>query len=54
MRAPRPPVTRRAWTPIPVAKGDRIYFRVQSRSEGSHDAVAWDPEIVYVGAPASP
>ncbi|HEX5043401.1 MAG TPA: SpvB/TcaC N-terminal domain-containing protein [Candidatus Polarisedimenticolaceae bacterium] len=37
---------------ITVAKGDRIYFRVQSRQEGSHDAVSWDPEIVYQGVPA--
>ncbi|HJQ97752.1 MAG TPA: SpvB/TcaC N-terminal domain-containing protein, partial [Candidatus Polarisedimenticolaceae bacterium] len=29
---------------VDVAKGDRIYFRVQSAIEGSHDVVQWDPE----------
>jgi hypothetical protein len=36
---------------IAVAKGDRIYFRVHSRFDGRHDAVAWDPRVVYTGAP---
>jgi RHS repeat-associated protein len=32
---------------ISVARGERIYFRVQSRSDGAYDQVAWDPEITY-------
>jgi RHS repeat-associated protein len=36
---------------IPVQKGDRIYFRVQSVFDGSFDHVSWDPLIEYVGAP---
>lgn len=32
---------------IPVDKGDRIYFRVQSIFNGSYDKVSWDPEITY-------
>jgi RHS repeat-associated protein len=32
---------------IGVNKGDRIYFRVQSRYNGSYDKVFWDPEILY-------
>ena len=33
--------------PINVNKGDRFYFRVQSRFNGSCDKVYWDPEIKY-------
>ncbi len=33
--------------PIPVAKGDRIYFRVQSVDNGAADAVNWAPIITY-------
>lgn len=32
---------------IPVAKGDRIYFRVQSVFDGMYDTVVWSPKIVY-------
>ena len=32
---------------IPVQKGDRIYFRVQSRVNGAYDQVQWSPEITY-------
>jgi hypothetical protein len=34
---------------IPVARNDRLYFRVQSIFDGSYDQVAWDPLIEYVG-----
>ncbi|HEX2936571.1 MAG TPA: SpvB/TcaC N-terminal domain-containing protein [Bacteroidales bacterium] len=30
-----------------VNKEDRLYFRVQSRFNGSYDQVFWDPEITY-------
>ncbi len=36
---------------VPVAAGDRIYFRVQSIFDGSYDDLAWDPVITYAGAP---
>jgi len=32
---------------IPINKGDRLYFRVQSRFNGAYDKVYWDPEILY-------
>lgn len=32
---------------ISINKGDRFYFRVQSRFNGSYDKVYWDPEILY-------
>ncbi|WP_051367030.1 SpvB/TcaC N-terminal domain-containing protein [Hamadaea tsunoensis] len=38
---------------VTVAAGDRLYFRVQSRDDGSHDEVAWDPVITYQGVPAT-
>jgi RHS repeat-associated protein len=38
---------------IPVAKGDRIYFRIHSRFDGRHDEVDWDPAIAYLGAPST-
>ncbi|MEV8438665.1 SpvB/TcaC N-terminal domain-containing protein [Actinosynnema sp. NPDC051121] len=34
---------------VTVAKGDALYFRVQSVLDGRFDAVAWDPRITYVG-----
>jgi RHS repeat-associated protein len=34
---------------IPVQKGDRIYFRVQSVEDGSFDQVQWSPRVQYVG-----
>lgn len=33
---------------IPVTKGDRLYFRVGSQSDGAYDQVSWDPVIQYV------
>ncbi|PHN08263.1 SpvB/TcaC N-terminal domain-containing protein [Flavilitoribacter nigricans] len=33
---------------IPVQKGDRIYFRVQSVFDGAYDEVFWDPVITYL------
>ena len=32
---------------VSVNKGDRLYFRVQSRDDGSSDEVSWDPVITY-------
>ena len=44
-----------AWQSVQVAKGDRIYFRLQSGrhllSDGSSDRVAWRPVIHYSGNP---
>jgi hypothetical protein len=37
---------------LPVSRGDRIYFRVQSRFDGAFDDVQWSPQIAYVGQPA--
>ena len=34
---------------VSVHRGDRIYFRVQSRFDGADDQVAWDPQIAYAG-----
>ncbi len=31
-----------------VQKGNRIYFRLQSRLDGAYDQVYWDPEITYL------
>lgn len=36
---------------VPVSRGDRIYFRVQSVFDGSLDQVSWDPEISYLNVP---
>ena len=32
---------------ISVQRGDRIYFRVQSKFNGSYDQVMWTPQITY-------
>jgi RHS repeat-associated protein len=32
---------------LAVTKGDRLYFRVGSRMDGSYDQVSWDPVIQY-------
>jgi Insecticide toxin TcdB middle/N-terminal region len=32
---------------IAVQKGDKIYFRVQSKFNGAYDQVLWTPEITY-------
>jgi len=34
---------------IPVTRGQRLYFRVQSIFDGAYDQVAWNPEITYTG-----
>jgi hypothetical protein len=38
-------------SPLSVTVGDRIYFRVQSRDNGRHDEVSWDPSISYSVTP---
>ena len=38
---------------VTVQKGDRIYFRVQTRLDGAFDQVSWDPRIEYLNAPTS-
>jgi hypothetical protein len=38
---------------VPVSRGDRIYFRVQSKFDGAYDQVTWDPEITYTGVDAA-
>lgn len=44
-----PTIEELAFDNLEVTKGDRIYFRAQSRIEGSYDKVVWDPEVTYVG-----
>jgi RHS repeat-associated protein len=39
---------------IPVSKGDRLYFRVQSIMDGAFDQVSWDPLVSYLDVPAAP
>ncbi|MCI5190326.1 MAG: sugar-binding protein, partial [Candidatus Electrothrix sp. AS4_5] len=39
---------------IQVNKGDRIYFRVQSRFDGAYDQVEWNPAISYQDVTAEP
>jgi RHS repeat-associated protein len=39
---PGPPLN-----PISVSRGDRLFFRVQSKFNGSYDKVYWDPLIEY-------
>ena len=36
---------------VPVHRGDRLYFRVGSRDDGSNDQVSWDPVIAYQNVP---
>ncbi len=36
---------------ITVTRGDRLYFRVQSVSDGALDEVTWDPVISYLDVP---
>ncbi|HZB32323.1 MAG TPA: SpvB/TcaC N-terminal domain-containing protein [Streptosporangiaceae bacterium] len=38
---------------VQVRRGERLYFRVGSVSDGSDDRVSWDPRIAYTGVPAS-
>jgi RHS repeat-associated protein len=38
---------------ITVAKGDRLYFRVQSGFDGRFDQVSWDPVITYLDVAAA-
>lgn len=35
---------------ISVNKGNRIFFRVNSREEGSYDRVEWNPIVTYTGS----
>ena len=35
---------------VAVTKGDRLYFRTGSRSDGAYDQVSWDPVVQYVNA----
>lgn len=39
---------------LQVSKGDRIYFRVQSRFDGAYDQVEWNPAISYQDVSAEP
>ncbi len=39
---------------INVAKGDHIYFRLQSIDDGARDQVRWDPKISYTSLTAAP
>ncbi|GIF18117.1 RHS repeat-associated protein [Actinoplanes tereljensis] len=34
---------------VTVKRGDRLYFRLQSRFDGVGDQVAWDPKVAYTG-----
>lgn len=36
---------------IEVQRGQRLYFRVGSRDDGSSDRVSWDPVVSYAGTP---
>ena len=36
---------------IAVSRGDRLYFRVQSGTDGGLDLVSWDPRVSYLGVP---
>ncbi|MEJ2117629.1 MAG: SpvB/TcaC N-terminal domain-containing protein, partial [Alphaproteobacteria bacterium] len=38
---------------LTVAKGDILYFRVQSVDDGAYDQVNWAPVITYTGVPAA-
>ena len=37
-----------------VTKGDRFYFRLQSKNNRSYDNVKWDPRIYYTGLGTGP
>ncbi|MFC4111879.1 SpvB/TcaC N-terminal domain-containing protein [Nonomuraea zeae] len=34
---------------VAVRRGDRLYFRVQSVSDGTDDEVSWNPQVSYLG-----
>ncbi|HEX6686665.1 MAG TPA: SpvB/TcaC N-terminal domain-containing protein, partial [Candidatus Limnocylindrales bacterium] len=36
---------------IPVTRGQRLYFRLQSGFDGSLDEVSWDPRVTYLNVP---
>lgn len=36
--------------PLTVKKGDRIYFRVESKRDGAYDQVNWNPTINYTSS----
>ncbi|WP_019143026.1 SpvB/TcaC N-terminal domain-containing protein [Noviherbaspirillum massiliense] len=38
---------------VPVRRGDRLYFRVQSVFDGAYDQVAWDAQVSYLNVDAS-
>src|SRR5690606_19019543 len=35
---------------LSLNKGQRIYFRVHSKEEGSYDRVEWNPSVTYTGS----
>lgn len=37
------------YSSLSVTKGDRLYFRVQAKEEGTYDRVQWTPSVNYVG-----
>jgi RHS repeat-associated protein len=37
---------------VAVARGDDIYFRVQSVNDGRFDRVRWSPDITYISVPS--
>ena len=39
---------------VPVTKGDRIYFRLQSVDDGAADSVDWDPVVTYTNLAPAP
>ena len=41
-----------AVAPVAVAKGDVVYFRVQSKEDGRFDQVQWAPTVAYTGVAA--
>ncbi len=42
-----------ALAPVTVAKGDVIYFRVQSGFDGAFDQVSWSPVVAYTSIPTA-
>ncbi len=45
------PVTPTGVEAIPVSRGQRLYFRVQSKFDGAYDQVSWNPAITYDNSP---
>jgi RHS repeat-associated protein len=48
------PKTPTAVGAVPVTRGQRLYFRVQSVFDGRFDQVAWDPQITYTQIGTTP